>query len=41
VYLAQPLADRIVIDGVSGSPVPSKNVFAELRDARPADTTPH
>jgi hypothetical protein len=41
VYLGQPLADRVVIDGVTGSPVPYKNIFAELRDEWPADTTPH
>lgn len=41
VYLGQPLADRVVIDGVTGSPVPYKDIFAELRDEWPADTTPH
>jgi hypothetical protein len=30
VYLERPLGDRMVIDGVTGSPVPYKNVFAEL-----------
>lgn len=30
VYLDRPLGDRTVIDGVAGSPVPYKNVFAEL-----------
>jgi hypothetical protein len=41
VYLDRPLGDRVVIDGVTGSPVPYKNIFAELRDEWPADTTPH
>jgi hypothetical protein len=41
VYLRKPLADRVVIDGVTGSPVPYKNIFAELREEWPADTTPH
>ena len=30
IYLDRPLGDRGVIDGVTGSPVPYKNVFAEL-----------
>jgi hypothetical protein len=30
VYLDRPLGDRMVIDGVTGSPVPYKNVFAAL-----------
>jgi hypothetical protein len=41
VYLDQPLADRVVIDGVTGSPVPYRNIYAELRDEWQADTTPH
>jgi hypothetical protein len=41
VYLGQPLANRVVIDGVTGSPVPYRNIYAELRDEWPADTTPH
>jgi hypothetical protein len=41
VYLDQPLADRVVIDGVTGSPVPYRNIYAELRDEWPADTTAH
>jgi hypothetical protein len=31
VYLGQPLAGRVVIDGVTGSPVPYRNIYAELR----------
>jgi hypothetical protein len=30
VHLDRPLGDRGVIDGVTGSPVPYKNVFADL-----------
>ena len=30
VYLERPLGDRVVIDAVTGSPVPYKNVFAAL-----------
>ena len=30
VYLDRPLGNRTVIDGVTGSPVPCRNVFAEL-----------
>ena len=30
VYLDRPLGDRVVIDGVTGSPVPYKNIYAEL-----------
>jgi hypothetical protein len=30
VYLDRPLGDRTLIDGVTGSPVPYRNVFAEL-----------
>ena len=38
VYLDRPLGDRMVIDGVTGSPVRFKNVFAEL--ARDRDEPP-
>ena len=31
VYLDRPLGDRTVIDGVSGEPVPYKNVYDELK----------
>jgi hypothetical protein len=41
VYLGQPLGDRAVIDGVTGSPVPYRNIYAELCREWPADTTPH
>jgi len=30
VHLDRPLGDRVVIDGVTGSPVPYKNIYAEL-----------
>jgi hypothetical protein len=36
VYLDRPLGDRMVIDGVTGSPVPYKNVSAGLARDRGA-----
>jgi hypothetical protein len=41
VYLDRPLGDRLVIDGVTGKPVPYTNVLAQLRSEWPADPTPH
>ena len=41
VYLDRPLGRRLVIDGVTGKPVPYKNVLAQLCSEWPADATPH
>jgi hypothetical protein len=35
VYLEHPLGDRAVIDGVTGEPVPFKNIWAELERRQP------